>query len=156
MEFHRIWEEEEESGGNGCDCVVCIHSQDNIGTFLSSNGSVPIPPYLNREAVEEDKERYNNVYAKDGGSVAAPTAGLHFTSDVLNELGDSVSSLTLHVGAGTFMPGEILSTHRSKVTTLLLTFTSICTIEKFFQRMQEITPCTQNTSMSMSVNSEVL
>ena len=99
-----IWEEEEESGGNGCDCVVRIHSQDNIGTFLSSNGSVPIPPYLNREAVEEDKERYNNVYAKDGGSVAAPTAGLHFTSDVLNELGDSVSSLTLHVGAGTFMP----------------------------------------------------
>ena len=69
------------------------------------NGSVPIPPYLHREAVESDKERYNNVYAKDGGSVAAPTAGLHFTDESLAELGESnISSLTLHVGAGTFMP----------------------------------------------------
>ena len=100
-----IWEEDEESGGNGCDCVVRIHSEDNIGTFLASNGSTPIPPYLNREAVPSDKERYNNVYAKDEGSVAAPTAGLHFTDEVLKEIGGSnISNLTLHVGAGTFMP----------------------------------------------------
>lgn len=102
---HRVWEEEEGSGGNGCDCFVRIHSQQDIGSFLGSNGSVPIPPYFHREAVESDKERYNTVYAQDGGSVAAPTAGLHFTDEVLNELGDSnMSSLTLHVGAGTFMP----------------------------------------------------
>ena len=100
-----IWEEEEESGGNGCDCIVTIHDDDCIPDFLARNGSVPIPPYLHREAVESDKERYNNVYAKDCGSVAAPTAGLHFTDEVLDELGrGNVSSLTLHVGAGTFMP----------------------------------------------------
>jgi len=105
VDVRGIWEEEEESGGNGCDCVVRIHSHQDIGTYLGSNGSVPIPPYLHREAVPSDKERYNNVYAKDEGSVAAPTAGLHFTDEVLQELGESnTSSLTLHVGAGTFMP----------------------------------------------------
>ena len=110
----RIWEEEEESGGNGSDCVVKIHSNDVISDFLSANGSVPIPPYLHRKAVESDKERYNNVYAKDGGSVAAPTAGLHFTDEALNELGESnMSSLTLHVGAGTFMP--VLSKGKKKI-----------------------------------------
>lgn len=109
VDIKGVWEEEEESGGNGCDCVVRIHSSEDIGSFLSSNGSVPIPPYLHRQAVPSDKERYNNVYAKDGGSVAAPTAGLHFTDEVLRELGESnISNLTLHVGAGTFMP--VLST----------------------------------------------
>ena len=58
-----IWEEEDESGGNGCDCVVRIHSADDIGSFLGSNGSVPIPPYLNRDAVASDK-----VSLKCGGS----------------------------------------------------------------------------------------
>mmetsp|Transcript_11750 Transcript_11750/g.21680 ORF Transcript_11750/g.21680 Transcript_11750/m.21680 type:complete len:277 (+) Transcript_11750:1933-2763(+) len=87
------------------DCVVRIHSEDNIGDFLNSNGSVPIPPYIKRKAETTDKERYNNVYAKDAGSVAAPTAGLHFTDQVLEEIGASnISHLTLHVGAGTFMP----------------------------------------------------
>ena len=100
-----IWEEDEESGGHGTDCIVKVHSNDFISEFLSANGSVPIPPYLNRLPVESDKERYNNVYAKDGGSVAAPTAGLHFTDEVLKEIGEeNISSLTLHVGAGTFMP----------------------------------------------------
>lgn len=105
VDIKGIWEEDEESGGNGCDCVVRIHSSDDIGSFLGSNGSVPIPPYLHREAVPSDKQRYNNVYAKDGGSVAAPTAGLHFTDEVLRDLGETnTSQLTLHVGAGTFMP----------------------------------------------------
>jgi len=105
VDVRGVWEEEEGSGGNGCDCVVKIRSRDDIATFLGSNGSVPIPPYLNRDAVPSDKNRYNNVYAKDGGSVAAPTAGLHFTDEVLKELGESnISTLTLHVGAGTFMP----------------------------------------------------
>ena len=61
------------------------------------------------EADESDKERYNTVYAQDAGSVAAPTAGLNFTDDVLKEIGASnMSSLALHVGAGTFMPGKYL------------------------------------------------
>lgn len=75
--------------------------------ILETFGELPIPPYLNRETQESDKETYQTVYSKIKGSVAAPTAGLHFTSRVLNaiqEKGVDVEELTLHVGAGTFKP----------------------------------------------------
>ncbi len=79
---------------------------------LERHGSMPIPPYFHRQADEGDKERYQTVYAKDPGSVAAPTAGLHFTKEILSSLPHSF--LTLHVGAGTFHPvkTENLSEHR--------------------------------------------
>ncbi len=70
-------------------------------------GKLPLPPYLYRDANEADEERYQTVYAKHNGSVAAPTAGLHFTHAVLNELqngGTDFGFVTLHVGAGTFKP----------------------------------------------------
>ena len=70
-------------------------------------GELPIPPYLNRETQESDKETYQTVYSKIKGSVAAPTAGLHFTPRVLDALrgkGVEPEELTLHVGAGTFKP----------------------------------------------------
>ena len=70
-------------------------------------GELPIPPYLNRETQESDKTTYQTVYSKIKGSVAAPTAGLHFTSEVLANLdahGIEREELTLHVGAGTFKP----------------------------------------------------
>ena len=74
---------------------------------LSLFGIVPLPPYLKREAVELDRERYQTIYARNNGSVAAPTAGLHFTPHVLKlltEKGISSAHLTLHVAAGTFQP----------------------------------------------------
>ena len=70
-------------------------------------GKVPLPPYLNREDEPEDKERYQTVYSKQEGAVAAPTAGLHFTDEVLDKLqakGIELNYLTLHVSAGTFQP----------------------------------------------------
>ncbi|RPH34350.1 MAG: S-adenosylmethionine:tRNA ribosyltransferase-isomerase [Bacteroidales bacterium] len=70
-------------------------------------GNIPIPPYLNRDAESEDKERYQTIYAKPEGSVAAPTAGLHFTDKVFKSLKDKnidIEYVTLHVGAGTFKP----------------------------------------------------
>mmetsp|Transcript_14909 Transcript_14909/g.30005 ORF Transcript_14909/g.30005 Transcript_14909/m.30005 type:complete len:514 (-) Transcript_14909:1815-3356(-) len=104
-----LWEEDEHSNGNGTECTVrCIAHDDSIktiGDMLDAVGMVPIPPYLDREAEEADEEAYNNVYAADGGSVAAPTAGLHFTDQLLRDIGDeSLSFLSLHVGAGTFKP----------------------------------------------------
>lgn len=74
---------------------------------LEVAGELPIPPYLNRATQESDKETYQTVYSKIKGSVAAPTAGLHFTERVLNRLreqGVELEELTLHVGAGTFKP----------------------------------------------------
>lgn len=75
--------------------------------IVAAYGQVPIPPYLNREPVNADKLNYQTVYAKPEGSVAAPTAGLHFTPSVIsrmNDIGCSFTEVTLHVGAGTFKP----------------------------------------------------
>lgn len=75
--------------------------------ILEVFGELPIPPYLNRKTQESDKETYQTVYSKIKGSVAAPTAGLHFTPrvlDALREKGVALEELTLHVGAGTFKP----------------------------------------------------
>jgi S-adenosylmethionine:tRNA ribosyltransferase-isomerase len=84
--------------------------------IIEHAGSLPIPPYLNRETEQSDLERYQTVYSKIKGSVAAPTAGLHFTEKVFSHLiedGHELAELTLHVGAGTFQPvkSEILSGH---------------------------------------------
>ncbi len=75
--------------------------------ILDLAGLVPIPPYLKREPVADDKTMYQTVYSSRDGSVAAPTAGFHFTPEILDRLkkkGISISELTLHVGAGTFRP----------------------------------------------------
>ncbi len=79
----------------------------SFSEVLECCGRIPIPPYLNRESEEDDKIRYQTVYSKNEGSVAAPTAGLHFSIPVLNTLrekGVTIEELTLHVGAGTFRP----------------------------------------------------
>lgn len=83
------------------------NSSLTFADILEAVGELPIPPYLNRETQESDKETYQTVYSKIKGSVAAPTAGLHFTERVLNKLsqkGIDLEELTLHVGAGTFKP----------------------------------------------------
>lgn len=75
--------------------------------LIENAGFTPIPPYLNREPVEMDKEWYQTVYSKHEGSVAAPTAGLHFTRHVMDNLAEKqvkMKEITLHVGAGTFQP----------------------------------------------------
>lgn len=74
---------------------------------LEGCGKIPIPPYLNRESEESDEIRYQTIYSREEGSVAAPTAGLHFTEEILSRLkqkGVGIAELTLHVGAGTFRP----------------------------------------------------
>ena len=79
----------------------------SFAEILDAAGELPIPPYLNRETQESDKKTYQTVYSKIKGSVAAPTAGLHFTDQVLEALdkhGIDREELTLHVGAGTFKP----------------------------------------------------
>lgn len=78
-----------------------------FGELLELLGRIPIPPYLNRESEEIDNTRYQTVYSKFEGSVAAPTAGLHFTPELIHQMqgqGFSFGEVTLHVGAGTFLP----------------------------------------------------
>ena len=86
-------------------------NQLSMAELIDSIGELPIPPYLNRKTEECDKTTYQTVYSKIKGSVAAPTAGLHFTADVLASLdnkGIEREEVTLHVGAGTFKPVKSL------------------------------------------------
>lgn len=131
------------------------------GTFselLLNSGVLPLPPYLNRESEEADKESYQTVFAKYDGSIAAPTAGLHFTNEILDKLkakGIRLRELTLHVGPGTFLPvstdninehkmhSEMFSVNKSLLNNLLedleeerkivcVGTTSIRTVESLF------------------------
>ncbi|HEX4879232.1 MAG TPA: tRNA preQ1(34) S-adenosylmethionine ribosyltransferase-isomerase QueA [Limnobacter sp.] len=79
----------------------------SLPDLLDQHGALPLPPYITHEADAQDDERYQTVFAREPGAVAAPTAGLHFTEPLLQALqtkGVQVLSLTLHVGAGTFLP----------------------------------------------------
>lgn len=93
------------------------NSEITFSEILETIGATPIPPYLNRESESIDKDRYQTVYSKLKGSVAAPTAGLHFTQDVLEKLQSksvTLEEVTLHVGAGTFTPvkSETIDEHQ--------------------------------------------
>ena len=91
--------------------VVRLHAADgNAAAAVERHGHVPLPPYIQRADEAADAERYQTVYARESGSVAAPTAGLHFTPEVLGELerrGVGRAEVLLHVGAGTFKPVEV-------------------------------------------------
>ena len=94
---------------DGAYWVIAFHwnGSATFAQVLEIAGKIPLPPYMNRDAGEEDTERYQTVYAQNNGSVAAPTAGLHFTERVFQDLNASrheILELTLHVGAGTFKP----------------------------------------------------
>ncbi len=82
-------------------------SDKSFAELLLAAGNIPLPPYLKREPEENDRHRYQTVYAEHEGSVAAPTAGLHFTKSLIDKLksdGHATAELILHVGAGTFRP----------------------------------------------------
>jgi S-adenosylmethionine:tRNA ribosyltransferase-isomerase len=94
----------------------------DFGTLLDAMGQMPIPPYLNRKSEMIDEIRYQTIYSKYKGSVAAPTAGLHFSPQILQSLsaqGTSLEEITLHVGAGTFRPiqQDMVGEHRMHAET---------------------------------------
>ncbi len=89
------------------DWLVRFSGTADFESWLQQAGAMPIPPYLNRAAEDLDRERYQTVYAAEPGAVAAPTAGLHFTPQLLEQLeqqGIATAAVTLHVGLGTFQP----------------------------------------------------
>lgn len=87
--------------------IVAFAPDADVAAFLERQGEMPLPPYMEREATPEDRIRYQTVYARAPGAVAAPTAGLHLTTGLLaalNEHGVAHATVTLHVGPGTFRP----------------------------------------------------
>jgi S-adenosylmethionine:tRNA ribosyltransferase-isomerase len=100
----------ERAQADGEQWKIALHWTPTELTFaeiLDAAGRIPLPPYMKREEENDDAERYQTIYAQHNGSVAAPTAGLHFTPRVLDALrqnGTELGEVTLHVGAGTFKP----------------------------------------------------
>ena len=97
----------------------------SFAEILEAAGEIPLPPYLHREAEASDRERYQTVFAKHEGSVAAPTAGLHFTNELIDRLkndGIAFEEVTLHVGAGTFRPvsSETIGEHEMHSETIVV------------------------------------
>jgi S-adenosylmethionine:tRNA ribosyltransferase-isomerase len=92
--------------------VVRLSGPEPIAALIERHGHIPLPPYITRADAESDAERYQTVYARESGSVAAPTAGLHFTPAVIAAVegrGATFADVLLHVGAGTFKPVEVES-----------------------------------------------
>lgn len=108
---------------NGEWLVELMFEGDNVLDVLHRNGQIPLPPYIERKIPNEDLkkldfERYQTVYAKDEGSVAAPTAGLHFTQEILQKLQDKgveLAYVTLNVGLGTFRPVQCENVENHKM-----------------------------------------
>ena len=98
----------------------------SVAEILDAVGELPIPPYLNRKTEESDKTTYQTVYSRIKGSVAAPTAGLHFTDEVLDGLrakGVQTAEVTLHVGAGTFQPVKVANANEHTMHTEVIAVT---------------------------------
>ncbi len=107
----------EVTGKYGTNYIVKFHYTSDWKELLSDIGQMPLPPYIGRTPSTEDRERYQTVYASEEGAIAAPTAGLHFTDELLGNLslkGIRTVYVTLHVGIGTFRPvkSEFIERHR--------------------------------------------
>lgn len=90
--------------------ILRFDYKNTVIELLDRYGNLPLPPYIQREVTQEDEVRYQTIYAKEKGAVAAPTAGLHFDEDMLlklREIGIIIAYVTLHVGAGTFQPVKV-------------------------------------------------
>jgi S-adenosylmethionine:tRNA ribosyltransferase-isomerase len=100
----------EERAAEGRRRVRLLATDGDVAAAIERHGHIPLPPYIRRADQAEDRERYQTVYAREQGSVAAPTAGLHFTPALLDRLkarGVKVAEVVLHVGPGTFLPVRV-------------------------------------------------
>lgn len=166
-----IKEKKESKDGNIPEHIVkLIYEGNNINEILDKTGKIPLPPYLQREAEEKDKETYQTVYAKVEGSVAAPTAGLHFTKEILDKIknkGIKIGFINLNVGLGTFLPvktddiknhkmhtesytippetSELINNKKGKI--IAIGTTTIRCLESCYKKYNKIIPITDETDI---------
>jgi S-adenosylmethionine:tRNA ribosyltransferase-isomerase len=107
-----------EEKGEGGVWAISFSPSEDFNERLERGGNVPLPPYIRRPVEHGDRERYQTVFARVKGAVAAPTAGLHMTSELLEAIrgrGVDIVPLTLHVGLGTFMPVRVEDLHKHRM-----------------------------------------
>ena len=131
---------------------------DEFRTKLTQLGQTPLPKYINREVEPEDKERYQTIFAKNEGAVAAPTAGMHFSKHLLKRLeikGINFAEITLHVGLGTFNPVEVedLSKHNMDSEEIDVDINATTIINKALKEKRRI--CAIGTTSMRAVESSV-
>jgi len=133
-------------------------SYDEFRTKLTELGQTPLPKYINRPIEEEDQDRYQTIYAKHEGAVAAPTAGLHFSKHLLKKLeikGIDFAELTLHVGLGTFSAVEVedLSKHKMDSEELIIDALAVAKVNKAKAEKRRI--CAVGTTSMRGLESSV-
>ncbi|WP_431243186.1 tRNA preQ1(34) S-adenosylmethionine ribosyltransferase-isomerase QueA [Flavobacterium sp. P21] len=133
-------------------------SYEEFRNKLTELGETPIPKYINRDVTPEDAERYQTIYAKEEGAVAAPTAGLHFSKHLLKKLeikGVNFAEVTLHVGLGTFNPVEVedLSKHKMDSEELIITQATCDIVNEGKAKKKRI--CAVGTTSMRAIESSV-
>jgi S-adenosylmethionine:tRNA ribosyltransferase-isomerase len=118
---------------------ICFNDHSEVIEILQEIGHIPLPPYIKRKDELLDKDRYQTIYAERDGSIAAPTAGLHFTPSLLQSLRDrgiSTTMITLHIGIGTFTPVKVknIEDHKMEPECLELSEETVKEIEKTKQK----------------------
>ena len=131
---------------------------DEFRTKLTQLGQTPLPKYINREVEPDDKERYQTIFAKNEGAVAAPTAGMHFSKHLLKRLeikGINFAEITLHVGLGTFNPVEVedLSKHKMDSEEIDVDINATTIINKALKEKRRI--CAIGTTSMRAIESSV-
>jgi S-adenosylmethionine:tRNA ribosyltransferase-isomerase len=121
------------------DDLALIEFDRSVADYLDQYGQMPLPPYIARAAAPDDRERYQTVYARAAGAVAAPTAGLHFDDEMFARcaaMGVGVANVTLHVGAGTFQPvrTDDLTAHRMHAEWVQVPTQTVAAIEETRRR----------------------
>ena len=131
---------------------------DEFYTHLKSLGTTPLPKYINRDVTNNDKERYQTIYAKVEGAVAAPTAGLHFSKELMKRLeikGVDFAEVTLHVGLGTFRSIDVedLSKHKMDAEYFQIGESAVGTVNKSLKGSKKV--CAVGTTTMRSIESAV-
>ena len=137
---------------------LCDIGYDDFRKLLLDLGQTPLPKYINRDVEPEDKERYQTIYAKNEGAVAAPTAGLHFSKHLLKRLeikGIKFSEITLHTGLGSFSPVEVedLSKHKMDSERVIIEENAVDIINNGLKNKRRI--CAIGTTAMRAVESSV-
>jgi S-adenosylmethionine:tRNA ribosyltransferase-isomerase len=132
-----------EVTGREGECVLLAFDRPVDDAWLEEYGHIPLPPYIKRGDSADDAERYQTVYARHSGSAAAPTAGLHFTRDILDSLFDrgiESAFVTLHIGLGTFLPvrSALIEDHQMHEELFVITEENALIIEKAFTEKRKI------------------
>jgi len=133
-------------------------SYEEFRTKLTELGETPLPKYIKREVTPDDEDRYQTIYAKNEGAVAAPTAGLHFSKHLLKRLeikGVKFPEVTLHVGLGTFNPVEVedLSKHKMDSEEIFIDSNAVETINRGIKERRRI--CAVGTTVMRAIESSV-